>query len=123
MIDTDSDDGAWQREMERTRKYQPMRMRPVWEVEGEGEKVTKPTDDITRPAHYRVAGKEAWEIIEDVIKGMHPVTAYHVASALKYLLRCGRKHITPDVDIGKADQHLQRVLRGKRDSAYEDGAA
>jgi hypothetical protein len=36
VIDTSSDEGAWKREMERTRNFQPKRMRPVWEIEGEG---------------------------------------------------------------------------------------
>ena len=116
MIDASSDEGAWRLELERTRKF---RHRKVFEVEGEKVK----TDDVTRPAHYLIAGREAWDIIEDAIKGLPPEAAYHVASALKYLLRCGRKHKTPDVDIGKADQHLQRWLGARRGAAYEDGAA
>lgn len=50
---------------------------------------------------------EAWDIIELAIEGIaDPVTAYHTASALKYLLRAARKN--GDTDIAKASAHLKR---------------
>ena len=62
---------------------------------------------VDSPEHYQFGQLEAWDIIELAVMGIaDPVTAYHVASALKYLLRAARKG--GDTDIAKASAHLKR---------------
>ena len=64
-------------------------------------------NDVDSPEHYRFGLLEAWDIIELAVADIDdPVTAYHVASALKYLLRAARKG--GDTDIAKASAHLKR---------------
>lgn len=64
-------------------------------------------DEVEKPDHYQFGPMEAWDIIELAIEGIaDPVTAYHTASALKYLLRAARKN--GDTDIAKASAHLKR---------------
>lgn len=66
-------------------------------------------DQVDSPEHYQFGQLEAWDIIEIAIDGTRdPVTAYHVASALKYLLRAARKG--GDTDIAKASAHLKREV-------------
>lgn len=63
--------------------------------------------EVESPEHYQFGQMEAWDIIELAIDGIaDPVTAYHVASALKYLLRAARKGGA--TDIAKASAHLKR---------------
>ena len=63
--------------------------------------------EVDSPEHYQFGQLEAWDIIELAIEGIKdPVTAYHGASALKYLLRAARKG--GDTDIAKASAHLNR---------------
>lgn len=65
------------------------------------------SDDIENPKHYQFGQMEAWDIIELAIADLDDrVTAYHVASALKYLLRASRKN--GDADVAKASAHLKR---------------
>ncbi|HET9819631.1 MAG TPA: DUF3310 domain-containing protein [Rhodanobacteraceae bacterium] len=64
-------------------------------------------DEVEKPGHYQFGQMEAWDIIELAVMDIaDPVTAYHVASALKYLLRAARKG--GDTDIAKASAHLKR---------------
>src|SRR5574337_567300 len=64
-------------------------------------------DPVDSPEHYQFGQLQAWEIIELAIEDIQDsVTAYHVASALKYLLRAARKG--GDTDIAKASAHLKR---------------
>src|SRR5574337_481719 len=64
-------------------------------------------DPVDSPEHYQFGQLEAWDIIELAVMDISdPVTAYHVASALKYLLRAARKG--GDTDIAKASAHLKR---------------
>lgn len=64
-------------------------------------------DEVEKPDHYQFGSIEAWDIIELAVMDIaDPVTAYHVASALKYLLRAARKG--GDTDIAKASAHLKR---------------
>lgn len=64
-------------------------------------------DGVEKPNHYQFGQMEAWDIIELAVMDIaDPVTAYHVASALKYLLRAARKG--GDTDIAKASAHLKR---------------
>ena len=64
-------------------------------------------DEVEKPDHYQFGQMEAWDIIELAVMDIaDPVTAYHVASALKYLLRAARKG--GDTDIAKASAHLKR---------------
>lgn len=64
-------------------------------------------DPVDSPEHYQFGQLEAWDIIELAIADIRdPVTAYHVASALKYLLRAARKG--RNTDIAKASAHLKR---------------
>lgn len=64
-------------------------------------------DPVDSPEHYQFGQLEAWDIIELAVADIRdPVTAYHVASALKYLLRAARKG--GDTDIAKASAHLRR---------------
>lgn len=64
-------------------------------------------DEIEKPEHYQFGQMEAWDIIELAVMDIRdPVTAYHVASALKYLLRAERKG--GNTDIAKASAHLKR---------------
>lgn len=66
-------------------------------------------DPINNPEHYRFGQMDAWDIIELAIEDIDdPVTAYHTASALKYLLRAARKN--GDQDIAKANAHLTREV-------------
>lgn len=66
-------------------------------------------DEIERPGHYQFGQLEAWDVIELAIEGIRdPVTAYHTASALKYLLRAARKG--GDTDVAKANAHLKREI-------------
>ena len=59
------------------------------------------TDSIERPAHYCFGQMEAREIIELAIADIpDPVTAYHVATTLKYFLRTSRKGWTEDIAKG-----------------------
>jgi len=63
------------------------------------------TDSIEQPAHYNFGTMEAREIIELAIADFRdPATIYHVASALKYLLRASRKNGSQD--IAKARKHI-----------------
>lgn len=63
--------------------------------------------EVDSPEHYKFGQLEAWDIIELAIEGIQdPVTAYHSASALKYLLRAARKG--GGTDIAKASAHLKR---------------
>ena len=63
--------------------------------------------EVDSPEHYQFGQLEAWDIIELAIADIRdPVTAYHVASATKYLLRAARKG--GDTDIAKASAHLKR---------------
>ena len=65
------------------------------------------TDQVNNPSHYQFGQMEAWDIIGLALIGTRdPETAYHVASALKYLLRAARKG--GDTDIAKAAAHLKR---------------
>lgn len=67
------------------------------------------SDQVNSPDHYQFGQMEAWDIIELAIEGIaDPVTAYHAASALKYLLRAARKN--GDEDIAKAEAHLKREV-------------
>jgi len=60
---------------------------------------------IEQPAHYDFGQMEAREIIELAIADFRdPTTIYHVASALKYLLRASRKNGADD--IAKARKHV-----------------
>lgn len=64
-------------------------------------------NEVENPSHYQFGQMEAWDIIELAVEGIaDPVTAYHTASALKYLLRAARKN--GDTDIAKASAHLKR---------------
>lgn len=64
-------------------------------------------DEVEKPDHYQFGQMEAWDIIELAVMDISdPVTAYHVASALKYLLRAARKG--GNTDIAKASAHLKR---------------
>lgn len=66
-------------------------------------------DPINNPRHYQFGQLEAWDIIELAIENTpDPVTAYHQASALKYLLRAARKNGAED--IAKAFAHLKREV-------------
>jgi hypothetical protein len=79
-------------------------------------------DEIESPAHYQFGQMEAWDIIELAIEGIaDPVTAYHVASALKYLLRASRKG--GDTDIAKASAHLKRETARHVTSSPDYGPA
>ncbi len=61
--------------------------------------------EVDSPEHYQFGQLEAWDIIELAIADIRdPVTAYHAASALKYLLRAARKG--GNTDIAKASAHL-----------------
>jgi len=63
------------------------------------------TDSIEQPAHYDFGMMEAREIIELAVADFRdPTTIYHVASALKYLLRASRKNGADD--IAKARKHV-----------------
>lgn len=64
-------------------------------------------DEVEKPDHYQFGQMEAWDIIELAVMDIaDPVTAYHTASALKYLLRAARKGA--DTDVAKAHAHLRR---------------
>lgn len=68
---------------------------------------------IERPAHYDFGQMEAREIIELAIADFRdPATVYHVASALKYLLRASRKNGADD--IAKARKHVGWALDAAR---------
>lgn len=53
------------------------------------------TEQVSRPGHYVISletgSVEVRDIICDVIRCHDPVRAYHVGSAIKYILRAGRK--------------------------------
>jgi len=71
------------------------------------------TDNIEQPAHYDFGQMEAREIIELAIADFRdPATIYHVASALKYLLRASRKNGADD--IAKARKHVGWALDAAR---------
>lgn len=65
---------------------------------------TLETDMVNSPPHYRVGGMECIQVIEDYRLGPH------LASALKYIWRAGRK--TPDVlvDLRKAVWYCRRAV-------------
>lgn len=70
-------------------------------------------DSVEHPAHYNFGQIEAREIIELAIADFHdPATVYHVASALKYLLRASRKNGADD--IAKASKHIGWALDAAR---------
>jgi hypothetical protein len=71
------------------------------------------TDSIEQPAHYCFGMMEAREIIELAIADIpDPVTAYHVATTLKYFLRTSRKGGTED--IAKGCKHAGWALDAAR---------
>ena len=80
-------------------------------------------NQVDSPEHYQFGQLEAWDIIELAIENTpDPVTAYHQASALKYLLRASRKG--GDTDIAKACAHLKRevarhIVRVRPSSEYD----
>ena len=68
---------------------------------------------IEHPPHYDFGQIEAREIIELAIADFRdPTTIYHVASALKYLLRASRKNGADD--IAKARKHVGWALDAAR---------
>lgn len=65
-------------------------------------------DEVEQPAHYKIELRgetfDAWEIIEAVAQD-----DYHLASVLKYLLRCKKKGKFLQ-DLKKARAHLNRRI-------------
>ena len=64
-----------------------------------------PPDPVNHPPHYKAKGLEAI----DVMEAFAP-TNIHRASALKYLLRAGRKTASPIEDLEKARWYIEREL-------------
>lgn len=62
-------------------------------------------DTVNHPPHYKAKGLEAI----DVMEAFAP-TNIHRASALKYLLRAGRKTASPIEDLEKARWYIEREL-------------
>lgn len=62
-------------------------------------------DPVNYPPHYKAGGLEAI----DVMEAFAP-TNIHRASALKYLLRAGRKSTSPVEDLQKAKWYIEREL-------------
>ena len=62
-------------------------------------------DPVNHPPHYKAKGLEAI----DVMEAFAP-TNIHRASALKYLLRAGRKSSSPVEDLQKAKWYIEREL-------------
>lgn len=62
-------------------------------------------DDVSHPAHYRVAGLECLDVIEALGLG------YHLGNAFKYLWRAGRKDASRTVeDLRKARFYIDREI-------------
>lgn len=67
-------------------------------------------EQVNHPSHYTYGSVEVVDIIEGAIAAAPGNReAYHQASALKYLLRAGRKGAY-EQDIAKARWHLERLL-------------
>lgn len=65
-----------------------------------------PHDDVASPSHYRGAGLEAIEVIDDWIAD----PAAHLGTAIKYLCRSGRKTGQPaERCLGKARWYIARA--------------
>ena len=70
----------------------------------------EPVDLVNHPPHYKAGGMEAI----DVIEAFAPDN-YHRASALKYLLRAGRKDDTVQ-DLRKAVWYIKREIERQETS-------
>ena len=70
----------------------------------------EPVDLVNQPPHYKAGGMEAI----DVIEAFAPDN-YHRASALKYLLRAGRKDDTVQ-DLRKAVWYIKREIERQETS-------
>ena len=74
------------------------------------------------PEHYQFHWMQAREIIEVVIASVtDPVYAYHLASALKYLLRCTRKGGV--ADLRKCRDHLNWAIARSGDAVPNSGTS
>lgn len=67
-------------------------------------------DMVNSPRHYKSAGGiEAIDVIESFELG------YHLGNAVKYLLRAGKKTVSPIQDLRKArwyiDREIERLTR------------
>ena len=72
-----------------------------------------PHDPVNRPVHYRGAGIEAIDVIEDWVAD----SGAHLGTALKYVLRAGRKEGVPrEQCLAKAAWYVararERIRRG-----------
>lgn len=74
----------------------------------------EPVDLVNEPPHYKAGGMEAI----DVIEAFAPDN-YHRASALKYLLRAGRKDDTVQ-DLEKAVWYIRREIDTLLDALEEE---
>ncbi len=66
--------------------------------------------DRTNPTHYRTLNPEPIDVAEAWQKHWPENVRYHLATALKYIGRCGIKHEDPTEDLEKASWFLQRAL-------------
>lgn len=74
----------------------------------EPEREEAETEEVDHPTHY--AGK--YECIDVMLDTMGPedVKGFCLCNAFKYLLRCKKKHETPEGDVEKAVWYLQKYL-------------
>lgn len=71
-------------------------------------------DQVKQPVHYMLApGMEAIDVIEAAVKGKDGFEAFCVGSALKYLLRSGKKG-PAETDYRKARQYLDFLIEGRK---------
>jgi hypothetical protein len=70
---------------------------------------------MNRTNHYDQGGFSTWDIIKAFCpKSFSSYEGYLWGNIVKYLLRCGFKHLEPDGDLEKAQNYLLRLLEHRR---------
>ena len=77
---------------------------------------TKTNLEKVKGKHYEIGNIEAIRIIEAIV-GRDEIPrkpAYAIGNAVKYLLRCGAKHVERwQEDVAKAENYLHRARTGE----------
>lgn len=68
------------------------------------------TADVIKPAHYHEGGIDVFSFVEANLD-KEAVIGYHQASAIKYIIRAGKKENNPrKQDFRKALAHIEKLI-------------
>lgn len=73
---------------------------------------------VNHPDHYRVAGWEAIDVIEDLTKTLDGFEAFCLGNVIKYLVRYPRKNGLED--LKKARWYLDRMIKESEEDGTEE---